>query len=135
MKASANGPFEVTLATQQPDNPPAQKAGLGRRSIDKRFHGDLEATSHGEMLAAGTGVPGSAGYVALERVSGTLHGRSGSFVLQHNGTMDRGTPTLTIGVVPDSATGELAGLRGSMRIVIDAQGGHSYAFDYTLPDA
>lgn len=135
MKASANGPFEVTLATQPPDNPPAQKAGLGRRSIDKRFHGDLEAASHGEMLAAGTEVPGSAGYVALERVSGTLHGRSGSFVLQHNGTMDRGAPTLTIEVVPDSATGELAGLRGSMRIVIDAQGGHRYDFDYTLPDA
>jgi hypothetical protein len=135
MKASANGPFEVTLAAQQPDNPPAQKAGLGRRSIDKRFHGDLQATSHGEMLAAGTEVPGSAGYVALERVSGTLHGRSGSFVLQHNGTMDRGTPTLTIDVVPDSATAELVGLRGSMRIIIDAQGGHRYEFDYTLPDA
>ncbi len=107
---------------------------LGRMSIDKQFHGDLEATSKGQMLTAGTTVTGSAGYVAIEYVSGTLHGRRGTFVLQHSGTMTRGAPQLSITVVPDSATGELAGLAGQMAIVI-ADGKHSYDFEYTLAEA
>jgi hypothetical protein len=109
----------------------AEGGQLGRMSIDKRFHGDLEATSKGEMLTAGTSVKGSAGYVAIERVDGTLRGRSGTFVLQHSGTMTRGVPQLTVTVVPDSGTGELAGLAGRMAIVI-ADGKHSYDFEYTL---
>jgi hypothetical protein len=103
-------------------------------TIDKQFHGDLEATSKGQMLAAGSGGKGSSGgYVALEKVTGTLHGRSGAFVLQHSGTMTRGTPQLTITVVPDSGTDQLAGLAGKMNIII-ADGKHSYEFDYTLPE-
>src|ERR1035441_9040530 len=101
-------------------------------SIDKKFSGDLEATSQGEMLAAMTAVKGSAGYVAIERVSGTLHGRNGTFVLQHSGTMTRGTPQLSITVVPDSGTGQFDGISGTMTIKID-QGKHSYEFEYTLP--
>jgi hypothetical protein len=101
-------------------------------SIEKQFHGDLEATSQGQMIAAGTGAKGSSGgYVALERVTGTLHGRSGAFVLQHSGTMTRGAQELSITVVPDSGTGELASLCGKMNIKI-AEGKHSYEFDYSL---
>lgn len=132
MNQHARGPFDVTLNPQKPDNPPAESAGLGRMSIDKQFHGDLDATSAGEMLAAGTAVKGSAGYVAMERVSGSLHGRTGTFVLQHNATMTRGAPYLNIIVVPDSGTGELQGLAGTMKIVIAEGGQHSYEFDYTL---
>ena len=128
----ATGTFEVKLAPQKPDNKPEEDAKIGRMSIDKQFHGDLEATSKGEMLSVMSEVKGSAGYVALERVTGNLHGRSGSFVLQHNATMDRGTPYLNIIVVPDSGTGELAGLTGKMIINIDATGKHSYEFDHTL---
>jgi hypothetical protein len=101
-------------------------------SIDKQFHGDLEAVSKGEMLSAGTSVKGSAGYVAMERVTGTLQGRSGTFVLQHNATMTRGAPHLQIIVVPDSGTSELEGLGGTMAINI-VDGKHSYLFEYTLP--
>ncbi len=107
---------------------------LARMSIDKQFVGDLAATSKGEMLSAGTSVKGSAGYVAIERVVGTLGGRRGSFVLQHNGVMTRGAPQLTITVVPDSGTGALAGLSGTMAIII-ADGKHSYELDYSLPAA
>ena len=106
---------------------------LGRMSIDKQFHGDLEGTSRGQMLTAGTAVTGSAGYVAIEHVSGTLHGRGGTFVLQHSGTMTRGAPQLSITVVPDSGTGELVGLAGQMAIVI-ADGKHSYDFEYTIAE-
>ena len=102
-------------------------------TIDKQFHGDLEATSRGEMLAVMTTVQGSAGYVAMEVVSGTLAGRRGTFALQHSGSMDRGTPSLSVQVVPDSGTDELAGLAGAMRIII-ADGKHSYEMDYRLPD-
>jgi len=102
-------------------------------AIDKQFHGDLEATSKGQMLTAGTAVKGSAGYVAIERVSGALHGRSGTFALQHSGTMTRGAPQLTITVVPDSGTGELLGLAGKMAIKIE-DGKHSYDFEYTLAE-
>jgi hypothetical protein len=101
-------------------------------SIDKQFHGDLEATSKGQMLTAMTDVKDSAGYVAIERVNGTLNGRSGTFALQHTGTMTRGEPQLVITVVPDSGTGQLVGLTGKMTITI-ADGKHSYGFDYTLP--
>ena len=102
-------------------------------SIDKQFRGDLEATSKGEMLTALTDVKDSAGYVAIERVSGTLHGRSGTFVLQHSGTMTRGAQQLTVTVVPDSGTGQLLGLAGKMTIKI-AEGKHFYEFDCTLPE-
>jgi hypothetical protein len=102
-------------------------------SLDKTFHGDLEATSKGLMLTAGTEVKGSAGYVAIERVNGTLRGRTGSFVLQHSGTMTRGVPQMTVTVVPDSGTGQLAGLAGKMTIQI-ADGKHSYDFEYTLAE-
>jgi hypothetical protein len=130
MKLHASGTFDVKLTAQEWDDK-SEKATLGRMSIDKRFHGDLEATSKGEMLTAGTAVKGSAGYVALERVSGTLQGRDGAFVLQHSATMTRGSPQLTITVVPDSGTGQLAGLAGSMTITI-ADGKHSYDFEYSL---
>jgi hypothetical protein len=102
-------------------------------SLDKQFRGDLEVSSRGEMLSAGTSVNGSAGYVALERVTGALHDRAGTFVLQHSGTMTRGTPRLSITVVPDSGTGELAGLAGRMAIEI-ADGEHSYDFEYTIAE-
>jgi hypothetical protein len=128
----AAGTFEVKINPLAPYNTAAD-AKLGRLSIDKEFHGDLEATSQGEMLSAGTDTKGSAGYVAIERVIGTLHGRSGGFVLQHNATMTRGAPSLNIAVVPDSGTGELAGLNGTMHIVID-KGKHSYEFEYSLSD-
>jgi hypothetical protein len=128
----ATGTFDVKLAPQANDTP-AEGSPLGRLSIDKQFHGDLEATSKGEMLSAGSPtVKNSAGYVAIERVSGTLHGRRGTFALQHNGVMNRGEPSLTITVVPDSGTGDLTGLSGSMSIIIEG-GKHSYVFEYALP--
>jgi len=129
----ASGTFEVKLTPQKPDNKEAESANLGRMSIDKKFSGDLEATSKGEMLSAMTDVKGSAGYVAIERVNGKLHGRNGTFALQHNGTMTRGAPELSITVVPDSGTGQLVGLAGKMTIKI-AEGKHFYEFDYTLPE-
>ncbi len=133
MSHRATGPFEVKLTPQPPDDG-AEQPAVGRLRIDKQFHGDLEATSQGQMLAAGTAVKGSAGYVALEQVSGTLAGRAGTFVLQHHGLMDRGAPQLTITVVPDSGTGELAGLSGKMAIAIEG-GRHSYDFEYSLGGA
>ena len=129
----ASGPFEVKLDPQAP-SAPAAAAGLSRMTIDKQFRGDLDARSQGEMIAFRSPTDGSAGYVALETVTGSLHGRHGSFTLQHSSTMRRGEPAQSIGVVPDSGTGELAGLDGRMTIVIEG-GAHSYRFDYTLPDA
>ena len=126
--AHARGTFEVKL---DPQAVTFEESGLGRLSIDKQFQGDLQATSKGEMLAHRTAVQGSAGYVAMERVDGSLHGRAGTFVLQHSGTMNRGVQGLTLTVVPDSATGELEGLSGSMKIVIEG-GQHSYEFEYEL---
>ena len=133
MTNHASGTFDVNLT---PDGPGDKAAGstLGRMSIAKQFHGDLEATSKGEMLTAVTDVKGSAGYVAMERVTGSLHGRSGSFALQHTGTMTRGTPQMSVTVVPDSGTGELTGIAGTMTIIIE-NGNHSYKFDYTLTEA
>ena len=130
MTTRAEGTFEVRLSPLATHDQ-AEGSLLGRMSIDKQFHGDLEASSWGEMLSAGTGVKGSAGYVAMERVRGTLQGRSGTFVLQHSGTMTRGTPHLTVAVVPDSGTDQLAGLAGTMAITV-ADGKHSYDFEYTL---
>lgn len=124
----ATGTFEVKLAPQPVT---FDESGLGRLSIDKVFQGDLQATSKGEMLAHRTAVQGSAGYVAMERVDGTLNGRAGTFVLQHSGSMNRGVQQLALTVVPDSATGELEGLSGSMKIVIE-DGQHSYEFEYEL---
>jgi hypothetical protein len=128
----ASGTFEVKLTPQATDDR-AEGTPLGRLSIDKQFHGDLEGISKGEMLTAGTVVPGSAGYVAIEQVTGALHGRSGRFVLQHSGTMTRGAPQLSITVVPDSGAGQLVGLSGRMTIGI-ADGKHSYALEYTLAE-
>lgn len=130
MATLASGTFEVNLSPQPPDND-SQNAAVGRLLIDKKFHGDLEGVSQGQMLAAGTAVEGSAGYVALEQVSGALQGRVGTFVLQHSGMMSRGEPSLTVKVVPDSGTGQLEGLTGEMTIKIEG-GHHSYEFQYTL---
>ncbi len=130
MATRARGTFAVTLSPQATRDQ-AEGTPLGRMSIDKQFHGDLEASSKGEMLTAGTSVNGSAGSVGIERVTGSLHGRNGTFVLQHNGTMTRGVPRLSITVVPDSGTGELAGLAGQMTIDFH-DGKHSYGFEYTL---
>lgn len=127
MTARATGTFEVKMAPLAGDD---DWGAFGRMSIDKEFAGDLAGTSKGQMLAARTEVEGSAGYVALERVTGTLEGREGTFVLQHNGMMRRGTPGLEVVVVADSATGDLAGLSGTMEITFE--GGHGYVFDYTL---
>ena len=128
----ATGMFDVKINPLLTYNT-SQDAKLARMSIDKQFRGDLEATSQGEMLSAGTDTKGSAGYVAIERVTGTLNGRSGGFVLQHNATMTRGAPYLNIVVIPDSGTEELVGLMGTMHIVID-KGNHSYEFEYGFSD-
>lgn len=132
MTQRAVGPFDVKVTPQKPDTQIARAANLGRLTIDKRFHGDLEGISKGEMLATQTEVPGSAGYVAMERVTGKLKGRTGSFVLQHSATMTRGAPKATISVVPDSGTGELQGISGTMNITVGADGSHSYEFDYKI---
>ena len=129
----ARGSFEVTLTPRVPDDP-ADGTSVGRLTIAKQFHGDLDATSTGQMLAVNTDVEGSAGYVAMEQVTGTLHGRSGTFALQHSGTMTRGIPQLSVTVVSDSGTGQLAGLAGTMTIEI-IEGEHLYALTYTLSDA
>lgn len=130
MPSHATGTFEVNLLPQSLANADAGPL-LGRLSINKTFSGDLQATSKGEMLSASTAVKGSAGYVAMECVTGTLHGKSGSFVLQHSGTLDRGAPQLTVNVVPDSGTDELTGLSGTLSIRI-ADGKHSYTMDYEI---
>jgi hypothetical protein len=132
MTQHATGPFEVKITPLEPafkfdENP------IGRFSFDKQFHGDLEATSNGEMLSAGSPKT-SGGYVAIERVSGTLKGHSGTFVLQHNATMTNGVPQLNIIVVPGTGTGQLAGLTGTLNIIIK-EGKHSYDFSYSLPGA
>ncbi|MFZ0286195.1 MAG: DUF3224 domain-containing protein [Terriglobales bacterium] len=129
----AKGTFEVKITPQTPDGK-FEDATMGRMTIDKQFRGDLEGTSKGQMLTGMTDVKGSAGYVAMERVTGTLNGRSGTFILQHSATMTRGVPQLSVTVVPDSGTGQLVGLTGKMDIIINA-GKHSYDFEYTLPAA
>lgn len=127
--AHATGTFEVKLTPQAGDDP-----ALGRMTIEKQIHGGIEGASSGQMLTAGTAVKGSAGYVAIEKVSGAVNGHKGSFILQHTATMNRGVPSLSITVVPDSGTEQLAGITG--RMYIDISGGkHSYDFEYTLPGA
>ena len=126
----AAGPFDVSI-TPQDDNSGVPL--LNRMTLEKQYHGDLDATGKGQMLTAGTEIKGSGAYVAIERVTGTLKGRSGTFVLQHAGTMAQNAPQLTILVVPDSGTGELKGLTGKMTIMIATDGKHSYDFEYTLP--
>ena len=128
MTQHATGTFDVQLTPQ-----PAAD-GLGRLSIAKQFHGDLTASSAGEMLSVMTAVEGSAAYVAVEWVSGTLHGRRGAFALQHSGVMARGVPSLTIRVVPDSGGDELAGLDGTMTLHVEGDA-HRYEFEYTLGES
>lgn len=125
----ANGPFDVKITPQdgQSDDPL-----LSRMLLDKQYHGDLDATGKGQMLTAGTAVKGSGAYVAIEKVSGSLKGRKGTFILQHTGIMTQNKPELAIDVVPDSGTGELVGLSGKMKINIAPDGKHSYELEYTL---
>lgn len=130
VKTRATGAFEVKVLPLPADEA-VDTGGFGRLSLDKQFTGDLIGTSRGQMLAASTEVEGSAGYVALERVSGTLNGRTGTFILQHNGTMSGRGQEMRITVVPDSGTGELTGIGGTMKIIIE-EGKHSYEFDYTM---
>ena len=129
----AHGTFEVKVAPQSPDNPPAEGAKLARLSLDKRYSGPLDAIGQGEILADGGGARKDGAYVAMERVTGTLHGRAGSFALVHRALMRDGTPEgWSVVVVPGSGTGELAGLEGSLRITIE-HGTHFYDLEYTLP--
>lgn len=131
MEQQARGPFDLKrTAIEMVDA--GSGASFGRIRFEKRFHGDLEATSVVEMLSGGDPGAGSAGYVAMEHVIGMLHERSGSFMLQHSGTMHRGAMSLTVSVVPGTGKDELEGLRGSMRIDIAEGGAHSYTFDYAL---
>ncbi|MBV8464371.1 MAG: DUF3224 domain-containing protein [Burkholderiales bacterium] len=127
----ARGTFIVTLLPLE-QNALLQGTPLGRMSIDKQFDGDMIGSSKGEMMAIRSPVEGSAGYVAMECVTATLHGRAGSFALQHNGVMTRGAPQLTVTVVPDTGTEQLAGIKGILRIIIEG-GKHFYEFDYELP--
>jgi Protein of unknown function (DUF3224) len=133
MPNHVTGPFDVKITPQSLAEAEAD-SGLGRMALNKQFHGELEATSVGEMLTAmSSSVQGSGAYVAVERVTGTLGGRSGSFALHHTGVMNRGVPQLTISVVPDSGTGELIGITGKLNIRIEAGGKHFYDFEYELP--
>jgi Protein of unknown function (DUF3224) len=125
----AHGTFTVKM---QPLTP-APAEGLGRFSIDKEIHGDLEATTKGEMYSGGNPKEGAAGYVAIEMVTGTLDGKQGSFALEHMATMDKNGPWMKVIVVPGSGTGDLKGIEGTFVIHIE-NGQHSYDFDYTLPE-
>lgn len=127
-----SGTFDVKMT---PQGSAIEAAQIARFSLDKTYHGELEGTAAGEMLAVMTGEKGSAGYVAVERVTGTLAGRKGTFALQHSATMNRGTPNLTIVVVPDSGTDGLTGISGTMGIRIEPGGKHFYDFTYALPAA
>jgi hypothetical protein len=132
MPNHATGTFEVKLTPFDPAFK-SEDNSIGRYSLDKQFHGALEATSKGEMLSGMGTVKGSGGYVAIERITGTLDGRTGTFILQHNGTMQNGVYHMNVVVVPDSGTAQLTGLQGSMEIIIkDTK--HSYDFTYSLPD-
>jgi hypothetical protein len=128
----ATGPFDVTV-THQDDK--SDDPLLNRMTLDKQYHGDLEGTGKGQMLTAGTSVKGSGAYVAIEKFTGTLKGHSGTFVLQHLGTMTQNVPQLSVSIVPDSGTGELKGISGKMTINIAAGGKHSYDLEYTVPAA
>ncbi len=125
----ATGPFDVKLAPQPSDDP-----SLGRMSLDKHYHGDLDATGTGQMLTGGDFKTGSAAYVAMEKVTGTLKGRTGTFLMQHSGMLTRGAQQLAINIVPDSGTGQLTGIAGKMDVKI-TEGNHLYELEYTLPEA
>ena len=128
----ATGTFEVKINPQSEDK--GDGSTMGRMSLDKQYHGDLEANAKGEMLyASSAGVQGSGSYVAVERVTGKLHGKSGSFALAHKGTMAGGKQQMDITIVPDSGAGELAGISGTVKIIITVDGKHSYELEYTLP--
>lgn len=124
----ATGPFDVKIAAQDDK----LNDGIARMLLDKQYHGDLEATSKGQMLATGS-AKSSGVYVAIETVTGTLKGKSGSFALYHTGVMTKTAPSLSINVVPDSGTGQLTGITGKMNIAIAPDGKHSYDFEYALP--
>jgi Protein of unknown function (DUF3224) len=126
----ATGPFDVKTTAQDDKSPDPL---LGRYALDKQYHGDLEGIGVGQMLTAGTEVKGSGAYVAIEKVTGSLNSRPGSFVLEHMGTMTQNVPQLVITIVPDSGTGGLKGIAGKMTITIAAGGKHSYDLEYTLP--
>lgn len=130
MTHHAKGPFEVKMAPQEQDT--GEGSILGRMSLDKIFHGDLEATGKGQMLTAGTDVPGSAVYVAIERVTGTLNGKAGSFALVHQGFMRGADRRLAVEIVPDSGSGALKGIAGRLTIEI-VEGKHLYDLEYSLP--
>jgi hypothetical protein len=130
--AHAKGTFEVKISPQAPEQGVGDP-GVGRMAIEKQFHGDMQGQGRGQMLAVGTAVDGSAGYVAMERVEASVHGRQGSFALQHSGTLTRGTPQLSVTIVPDSGAGELAGIAGQLTITV-AGGVHAYDLEYSLPD-
>lgn len=134
MTTTAHGSFDVKMAPVAQEEFP-EGDDLGRYSLEKRYHGDLDATARGEMLTAGTPVEGSAAYVAVERVEGSLGGRRGTFLLVHRGAMAGGDQDLSIAVVPDSGTGELAGLAGTLEVTITQDGDHHYAFEHTLPES
>jgi hypothetical protein len=129
MPNHATGPFDVKVTPQDDKIDPQ----LGRFLLDKQYHGDLEATGKGQMLSAGNPAQGNGGYVAIEKVTGTLHGRAGSFILQHSGTMKDNVPQMSVILVPGSGTGRLEGIAGTMKIIIAAGGKHTYDFEYTLP--
>lgn len=133
MTHRATGTFDVKVSPQSLAAAD-REAGMGRMLLEKQYHGDLEASATGEMLTGMGTVKGSAGYVAIERVEGTLQGRRGSFLLQHTGTMTRNTPNLAVQVIPDSGTDGLAGIAGTLTIRI-LEGRHEYDLDYTLPAA
>jgi len=129
---TARGSFDVTMRPQSSNT----HDGIteARMSLEKRYHGNLEAQGSGTMLSIMTAVKGSAGYVAMERVAGTLHGRHGSFVLQHSGVMTRGAQSLTVMIIPDSGTGELTGISGTCGITV-AGADHSYELHYSIAPA
>jgi hypothetical protein len=131
MTQIARGTFSVDMKPQSEPNA-VDGVSLGRMSLNKKFEGELQGTGQGEMLTALTPIKGSAGYVAIERFTGTVHGRSGSFVFQHSGTMNEGAQQLSIAVVPSSGTGALLGIVGTFRLNI-LEGKHLYEFEYTLP--
>ena len=134
MSHHAEGSFDVKTIPMPPDEVTAG-IGIGRFTLDKQYHGPLQGTAKGEMLTSGSPESGTAGYVAMEEVSGSLDGRHGSFALQHWGTMRDGKFELRVEVVPGSGLGELAGIAGTLTITIAPGGKHSYALDYTLPTA
>jgi len=131
VSSHASGPFDVKVT---PQDDKTGDSALGRFALDKQYHGDLEAVGKGQMLTAKTETKGSGAYVAIERVTGTLKGMQGGFVLQHSGTMTQNTPQLKITIVPDSGTGQLKGISGKMKINISPDGKHSYELEYTLAD-